>query len=99
VHRLFQFFHRAGSFGDGAGNLIGGGGQFLRHGLRAGNGPGARFLLRQFLGDQAVLRDVVSLLSYLRSPLHGRCCGAFLRSKTVHGEAVGYCRRAVGVCF
>jgi len=61
VHGLFQLFHRAGGLGDGARNLVCRGGQLLRHGLRASHGAGARFLLRQFLGGEAILGEILAV--------------------------------------
>ena len=61
VHRLLEFHHRAVGFGDGAGHLVGRGGQLLGHGLRAGQRPGPGLFLGHFLGGDAVLGDIVAV--------------------------------------
>ena len=50
LHGFFQFLHRAGGFGDRAGNLLGRSRQFLRHGLRPSDRARALLFLCQLFG-------------------------------------------------
>ena len=59
VHRLFEFHDRAVRLGDGAGHLIGRGGELFSHRLGSGERAGPGLLLGHLLGGQTALSGIL----------------------------------------